>query len=137
MFIACQNNQSTSVSYTQAELTPPFEHGNAAWAGVALLDYDNDGWLDIFFTNGQSQQSALYKNNKDGNFVDVASSAGIISMLPYGAVSSGDLDNDGDADLAVTVECTLGTLNEDGQALSDGGLHLYWNNGDGTFSHLF
>ena len=46
--------------FVEADLEPAFEHGNAVWAGVALLDYDQDGWLDIFFTNGESQANALY-----------------------------------------------------------------------------
>ena len=123
----CTQIEQTPVSYTQAVLIPEFEHGNAGWAGVALLDYDNDGWLDIFFTNGLSQPDALYRNLGDGTFSDVAPETGLTSTEQHGAVSAGDLDNDGDMDLAITKGCSLGTLGEDGHAIADGGILVYWN----------
>jgi enediyne biosynthesis protein E4 len=89
--------------------------------GVALLDYDNDGWLDVFFTNGaaladpmppgarpvRSERFAnrLYRNNHDGTFADVTRSAGLdgIGAGTYGmGVAIGDYDNDGFADIYVT-----------------------------------
>ena len=96
--------------------------------GVALIDYDGDGWLDIYFTNsqsvemvqkGQKSRSALYRNNHDGTFTDVTDKAGIgYPCWAMGAVV-GDYNNDGWPDLLVTCF---------------GGVVLYRNNGNGTFT---
>ena len=96
--------------------------------GVALIDYDRDGWPDIYFTNAQSVEmaihgvkahSALYHNNRDGTFTDVTSKAGVgTPCWAMGAVV-GDYNNDGWPDLLVTCF---------------GGVVLYRNNGDGTFT---
>jgi len=98
--------------------------------GVLLLDYDRDGWLDIYFTNaptvemalrGEKARSALYHNNHDGSFTDVTDKAGVggAGYAMGGAV--GDFDNDGWPDIYVT-----------GYA----GNTLYHNNGDGTFTDV-
>ena len=109
--------------------------------GVALLDYDNDGRLDIFFTNGARLQdpmpdgkspdkteqkfwNRLYHQNSDGTFTDVTERAGLTGMPQnyYGmGVAVGDYDNDGFEDLYVT---------------GFGGNTLYRNNGDGTFTDV-
>ena len=96
--------------------------------GVALIDYDRDGWPDIYFTNAQSVEmalagkkarSALYHNNHDGTFTDVTDRAGVgYPCWAQGAVV-GDYNNDGWPDLLVTCF---------------GGVVLYRNNGDGTFT---
>jgi len=96
--------------------------------GVALVDYDRDGWPDIYFTNAQSvdlalsgkkARSALYHNNHDGTFSDVTDKAGVgYPCWAMGAVV-GDYNNDGWPDLLVTCF---------------GGVVLYRNNGDGTFT---
>lgn len=104
------------------------------WAGAALLDYDADGWLDIFLTNGLPQPDALYRNNGDGTFTDAAEAAGVASLQRSGAVTAGDLDNDGDTDLVVNIECSTGSYTSDGEPLLDGDKVVYLNNGDGTFS---
>jgi hypothetical protein len=88
--------------------------------GVALFDYDNDGWLDIFFTNGaelsdpmapgarpqkiERYSNRLYRNNHDGTFTDATRSAGLAGIGgSYGmGVAIGDYDNDGSADVYVT-----------------------------------
>jgi hypothetical protein len=79
--------------------------------GVAFIDYDGDGWQDLFFTNGkdwpgQRRQTAtlrLYRNNRNGTFTDVTRAAGLaIEAYAMGA-AVGDYDNDGDADLFVTT----------------------------------
>jgi enediyne biosynthesis protein E4 len=99
--------------------------------GVALLDYDNDGWLDIYFVNGStvtalngkeaSPHAALFHNNHDGTFTDVAANAGVTNdRWGYGVVV-GDFDNDGWPDLYVT---------------NFGKNRLYRNNHNGTFTDV-
>src|ERR1700689_771106 len=98
--------------------------------GVALIDYDGDGWPDIYFTNAQSVEmalhgvkarSALFHNNHDGTFTDVTDKAGVgYPCWTMGAVV-GDYNNDGRPDLLVT--CLNGVV-------------LYRNNGDGTFTDV-
>ncbi|HEY4934073.1 MAG TPA: CRTAC1 family protein [Terriglobales bacterium] len=81
--------------------------------GVALFDYDNDGWLDIFFVNGTTLEDMkagksgptnhLYHNNHDGTFTDVTEKAGLLGATGWGqGVCVGDYDNDGWQDLFVT-----------------------------------
>jgi hypothetical protein len=76
--------------------------------GCALLDYDNDGWLDLYFVNGRDRygrgrklQNALYRNNRDGTFADVTNQAGVPGTGYGFGVAVGDYDNDGDSDLYV------------------------------------
>ncbi|HVJ07270.1 MAG TPA: CRTAC1 family protein [Acidisarcina sp.] len=99
--------------------------------GVALLDYDNDGWLDIYFVNGSTfealkgkeppPQAALFHNNHDGTFTNVAIQAGVTNdHWGYGAVV-GDYDNDGWPDIYVS---------------NYGKNRLYHNNHDGTFTDV-
>jgi enediyne biosynthesis protein E4 len=125
-----------------------FEHANSATSkkylletmggGVAIFDYDNDGRLDVFFTNGAQLEdpmpaarapdksdrrfwNRLYHQERDGTFKDVTEKAGLTGMPQdrYGmGVAVGDYDNDGFADLYAT---------------GYGGNTLYHNNGDGTF----
>ncbi|MBW4039489.1 MAG: CRTAC1 family protein [Acidobacteria bacterium] len=98
-------------------------------SGVALLDYDNDGWLDIYLVNGSTvdaltgkaspPHAALFHNNRDGTFTDVAEKAGVTNdRWGFGAVV-GDYDNDGWPDIYVS---------------NYGGNRLYHNNHDGTFT---
>lgn len=98
--------------------------------GVALIDYDGDGWPDIYFTNAQSvdmalrgvkARSALYHNNHDGTFTDVTDKAGVGYPCWAMGASVGDYNNDGRPDLLVT--CLNGVV-------------LYRNNGDGTFTDV-
>jgi enediyne biosynthesis protein E4 len=98
--------------------------------GVALIDYDGDGWLDIYFTGapsvamqleGKKARSALYHNNHDGTFTDVTDKAGVASPCWAMGVAVGDYNNDGRPDLAVSCF---------------GGVVLYRNNGDGTFTDV-
>jgi hypothetical protein len=98
--------------------------------GVALFDYDNDGYLDIFFVNsltvdlvksGGKTKSALYHNNGDGTFTDVTAKSGLADVGWGMGVAIGDYDNDGFDDVFVTC---LGPN------------HLYHNNGDGTFTDV-
>jgi hypothetical protein len=98
--------------------------------GVALLDYDGDGWLDIYFTNGPSvamalegkkARSVLYRNNHDGTFSDVTDKAGVGYPCWAMGAAIGDYNNDGHPDLVVSCF---------------GGVVLYRNNGDGTFADV-
>jgi len=103
----------------------------AKGAGVALLDYDNDGWLDIYLVNGSTYDAlsgkatpphaALFHNNHDGTFTDVAAKAGVTNDRWGFGVVVGDYDNDGWPDLYVT---------------NYGKNRLYHNNHDGTFTDV-
>jgi enediyne biosynthesis protein E4 len=98
--------------------------------GVALIDYDRDGWPDIYLTGAQNVEmarqgkpgrSALYRNNQDGTFTDVSEKAGVMSPCWAQGAVVGDYNNDGLPDLLVT--CLSGVV-------------LYRNHGDGTFSDV-
>src|SRR6202034_1071157 len=100
-------------------------------SGVALLDYDHDGWLDIYMVNGSTYEAmdgkaepphaALFHNNHDGTFTDVAEKAGVTNGRWGFGVAVGDYDNDGWPDLYVT---NLGKN------------RLYHNNRDSTFTDV-
>jgi hypothetical protein len=98
--------------------------------GVALIDYDRDGWPDIYFTNapdvdmqlaGKKARSALFHNNRNGGFTDVTDKAGVAYPCWANGAVAGDYNNDGWPDLFVTCF---------------GGVVLYRNNGDGTFTDV-
>jgi hypothetical protein len=121
----------------QAGLTIPVVYGGlkhknyiieTVGCGVAFLDYDNDGWLDIFVLSGTridspvtDSSNRLYKNNRDGTFTDVTEKAGLIRSGWASGVTVGDYNNDGFEDIFVTYY---------GQNV------LYRNNGDGTFTDV-
>src|SRR5438105_4847660 len=98
--------------------------------GVLLLDYDQDGWLDIYFTNaqsvamalqGQKAKGALYRNNHDGSFTDVTDKAGVGTPCSAMGGAIGDYNNDGWPDMVLTCQEGLGLLR---------------NNGNGTFTDV-
>jgi hypothetical protein len=97
--------------------------------GVAFLDYDNDGWLDILMLTGRRRAGVtptsatirLYKNNRNGTFTDVTARSGLGRSVWAFGVTVGDYDNDGFDDLFITCYGTN---------------ILFHNNGDGTFSDV-
>src|ERR1700729_482986 len=100
-------------------------------SGVALLDYDHDGWIDIYLVNGSTYEAmdgkaepphaALFHNNHNGTFTDVAAKAGVINGRWGYGVAVGDYDNDGWPDLYVS---------------NFGKNRLFHNNHDGTFTDV-
>jgi hypothetical protein len=129
------NAHFTDVAHA-AGLRAPVIIGNPAkksWiletvgCGAAFIDYDNDGWIDIFVLSGTtlegdaSSTNRLYKNNRDGTFTDVTEKAGLHRTGWVSSVAVGDYNNDGFDDLFVTYF---------GQNV------LYRNNGDGTFTDV-
>ncbi len=130
------NSRLTDVA-AQAGLTAPVIYGGvdhnayiieAVGCGVAFLDYDNDGWLDIFVLTGTRWEGApagatnrLYRNNRDGTFTDVTAKAGLERTGWFSGVTVGDYDNDGFEDIFIT---------------GWGHNYLYRNNHDGTFTDV-
>ena len=98
--------------------------------GCAFIDYDNDGWMDLYLVNSGKcdfldpqppLRNALYRNNRDGSFTDVTEKAGVAGGGYGMGVAVGDYDNDGFPDLFVS---------QYGRGI------LYHNNGDGTFTDV-
>ena len=137
--IKCQNRPVPQLEDVTEKVGVRFRHILAPEAryipesmggGVLLIDYDRDGWLDIYFTNaptiemalkGEKARGALYHNNHDGTFTDVTDKAGVATpcFAMGGAVA--DYNNDGWPDIYLT--CLHGNV-------------LYRNNGDGTFTDV-
>jgi hypothetical protein len=142
--------ESPRVSYVDVTSSSGihFKHNNSATpekylietmaGGVAIFDYDNDGWPDVFLVNGAririGQQDGelldksapefwnrLYRNNRDGTFTDVTEKARVRGTGYGMGAAVGDFDNDGFEDLLVT---------------NYGGVILYHNNGNGTFTDV-
>jgi hypothetical protein len=129
------------VDYTEKSGLDKFKHVSgtpeknlileAPGSGVAIFDYDNDGWPDIYLVNGSTfdalrgkenpPRAALYHNNHDGTFTDVTEKAGVANERWGFGVAVGDFDNDGWPDLYVT---------------NYGKNRLYHNNHDGTFTDV-
>jgi enediyne biosynthesis protein E4 len=142
----------TSIQVAYSDVTESsgliFQHCNSATptkylvetmtGGVALLDYNNDGWLDAFFVNGAQLGASqpdgqalvktapqfwnrLFRNNRDGTFADVTERAGLQGSGYGMGAAVADYNNDGNTDLLVT---------------NYGGVILYRNNGDGTLTDV-
>ena len=110
--------------------SPEYYLPETTGAGCAFLDYDNDGWMDIYLVNSGKcdfydpkppLRNALYKNNRDGTFTDVTEKAGVLGGGYGMGAAVGDYDGDGFPDLYVT---------QYGRSI------LYHNNGDGTFADV-
>jgi len=113
-----------------AGLSPEKYLPQSTGAGCAFLDYDNDGWMDIYlinsgpcdiFTPEKPLRNALYRNNRDGTFTDVTEKAGVVGGGYGMGAAVGDYNADGFPDLYVT---------QYGRSI------LYRNNGDGTFTDV-
>jgi enediyne biosynthesis protein E4 len=121
----------SGITWTHVNGRSPMAHlPETVGAGCAFLDYDNDGWMDIylvnsgpcdFFTPPQPLRNALYRNNRDGTFNDVTAKARVGGNAYGMGVAVGDYDGDGFPDMYVTQYPHS---------------ILYHNNGDGTFTDV-
>jgi hypothetical protein len=121
----------SGISWAHVNGRSPMAHlPETVGAGCAFLDYDNDGWMDIYLVNsgkcdfydpGKPLRNALYHNNRDGTFSDVTEKAGVTGNAYGMGVAVGDYDGDGFPDLYVTQYPHS---------------ILYHNNGDGTFTDV-
>ena len=130
------NSRFTDIA-AQAGLTAPVVYGGTSskkyiletvGCGCAFIDYDNDGWLDILLLSGAlldgdapDATNRLYKNNRDGTFVDVTEKAGLRRTGWASSVTVADYNNDGFDDIFITYWAEN---------------VLYRNNGDGTFTDV-
>ena len=131
-FHSCLTDVAAQAGLNTPLIYGPVDHKTSivetVGCGCGFIDYDNDGWLDIFLLNGTRFEGApartsnrLYKNNRDGTFADVTEKAGLLKTGWASAVTVGDFNNDGFDDLFLTYW---------GQDV------LYRNNGDGTFTDI-
>jgi hypothetical protein len=124
--------RSSGIQFILDNSTQPQKYQPETMAGgVAVFDYNNDGLLDLYFTNGSHLpdmdksdprfHNRLYRNNGDGTFTDVTAQAGVAGSRYSVGVAVADYDNDGYQDLFVT---------------GANGCQLFHNNGDGTFTDV-
>ncbi|MFN8581643.1 MAG: CRTAC1 family protein [Gemmatimonadaceae bacterium] len=132
-------HQRASLDPAIANIEP---HVAAVGAGASIGDFDGDGWMDVYLTNSRfGARNALYRNNGNGTFTDIAASAGVADLNAQGVGASmgsvwGDFDNDGREDLLVYRYGFLSLFrNVDGTHLEDvtekAGLHR-WVNSNGA-----
>src|SRR6266566_4649262 len=169
--VAVEANRSTGIRFeditprsgidfvTDSSPTPNKNQPETMISGVGLIDYDNDGYPDIFLINGAAIPSLkkdspkyynrLFHNNHDGTFTDVTEKVGLAGDGYDMGVAIGDFDNDGWLDLFLSNYCQW-EVNKDPVCLSGGRLRaychpkfyeplpstLYRNNGDGTFTDV-
>lgn len=124
--------RSSGIQFIQDNSSQPQKYQPETMAGgVAMFDYNNDGLLDLYFTNGSRLpdmnksdprfHNRLYRNNGDGSFTDVTAQAGVAGLRYSIGVAVADYDNDGYQDLFVT---------------GADGCQLFHNNGDSTFTDV-
>ncbi len=124
--------QTSKITFVEKNSVTPQRYSiETMTGGFALFDYNNDGLLDVFFTNGAalttvgkrdpSYWNRLYRNNGDGTYTDVTVAAGLSGLGYSMGVAAGDYDNDGFVDLYVTGFDKT---------------QLFRNNGDGTFTDV-
>ncbi|MGB6826827.1 MAG: CRTAC1 family protein [Terracidiphilus sp.] len=130
LFIEVPPAESGVVWKHENAMSPNRYLPEALGPGCAFIDYDNDGWMDIFLVNSGScdfwkppspVRNALYRNNRDGTFTDVTEKAGVSGAYFGMGVAVADYDNDGWPDIFVTAY---------------GRCILYRNNHDGTFTDV-
>ena len=124
-------SSASGISWVHTSGRSPMAHlPETVGAGCAFLDYDNDGWMDIYLINSgpcdfysppQPLRNALYRNNRDGTFSDVTLKAGVTGNAYGMGIAVADYDRDGFPDLYVTQYPHS---------------ILYHNNGDGTFTDV-
>ncbi len=127
--------QSPPVLFEDVSDRIPFLHhsvdaGGDGLAGAAWFDFDIDGDLDLFLPNGKNSTNALFRNNADGTFSNIAKDAGVENGLGNSAAVAADFDNDGWPDLFLTGEG--GSL----QGTAQAPLHLFRNTRDGKFEDV-
>ena len=127
--------QTMPVTFSDVSGHLDFEHrssefGGNGLAGAAWFDFDGDGLIDLFIPNGKDQPNALFRNQGEGLFTNVAAEAGVENGLGNAGVIAADFDNDGWTDLFLT--------GEQGRGLGwfQSPVLLYRNNGDGTFTDV-
>jgi enediyne biosynthesis protein E4 len=130
LFIEVTPSESGIVWKHENAMSPSRYLPEALGPGCAFIDYDNDGWMDIFLVNSgpcdfwtpaKPVRNALYHNNRDGTFTDITQKAGVDGEYFGMGVAVGDYDNDGWPDMLVTAY---------------GKCILYKNNHDGTFKDV-
>jgi len=114
-------NQGTG-SFTEVGRTAGVADSLSHPLAVTFLDYDDDGWQDIYIANDKYEGNVLFHNNGDGSFSDVSDGSGADVQLDAMGIAVGDYDDDGDLDMYVS-NSPLGNV-------------LLRNNGDGTFSDV-
>ncbi len=123
------HSKKSVVFEEQPELIDFNRAGGEGLGGAAWLDFDADGDLDLFLTNGFGSENGLFRNNGDGTFTNVAAMAGVENGTGSSGVVVGDIDNDGFPDMFVSGE---GFLIGPQQTPAK----LYHNNGNGTFTDI-
>lgn len=128
LFALQSSTSAQQVTFDELSENAGIEHGfqasSSIGGGVAVFDFDNDGWQDIYLCGGEASDK-LFRNDGDGTFTDVSASSGIsaVSGIFTLGVVTGDIDNDGYRDILLTT--FFGSENQ-----------LLRNNGNGTFSLL-